>query len=85
MNPILWQTKNRGNLILQRSSLALAEKKGLEKGLEQGLEQGMEKGREQGIAMEREEIARKLLDVLDDATIARKTGLNIAQLTSSPP
>ncbi len=51
----------------QRGALALAEEKGLEKGREEGV-----------IA-----VARQLLTVLDDATIAEKTGLTetvVAQL-----
>ena len=55
------------------NALRTAEKKALKKGLEQGLEQGLEKGRK-----ERDiEIAKNLLDILDDETIALKTGLNI--------
>jgi predicted transposase/invertase (TIGR01784 family) len=54
------QFKRRDFIILQRGSLALAEK--------------------QGRAKEREEIARNLLDILDDAMIAAKTGLSEAQV-----
>jgi len=61
---------------------------GLEQGLEQGLAQGMEKGIEQGIERgmekgalaEKLSIARNLLDVLDDATIAAKTGLTVEEV-----
>jgi predicted transposase/invertase (TIGR01784 family) len=49
---------------------------GLEEGLEQGLEQGLEKGREEGAKIKTLELARNLLDVLDNATIALKTGLS---------
>jgi predicted transposase/invertase (TIGR01784 family) len=63
------QFKRRDFIILQRGSLALAESKGLER------------GREEGREAEREEIARNLLDILDDATIAVKTGLSAAQVT----
>jgi predicted transposase/invertase (TIGR01784 family) len=62
------QFKRRDFIILQRGSLALAEK--------QGMERGIEKGREEG----RKEIARNLLDILDDAMIAAKTGLSVAQV-----
>lgn len=58
------QFKRRDFIILQRGSLALAEAR------------GMEKGREKG----REEVARNLLDILDDATIAAKTGMSAAQV-----
>ena len=47
----------------------LAEQKGMEKGLEKGLEQGREK--------EKLEIAKNLLAMLDNAAIAKTTGLNI--------
>ena len=49
-----------------------AEKKGLEKGLEKGLKKGR---RERDI-----EIAKNLLDILDDKTIAIKTGLSIKDI-----
>ena len=62
------QFKRRDFIILQRGSLALAEAKGREAGREEGMEKG------------REEIARNLLDILDDATIAAKTGLSEAQV-----
>ena len=62
------QFKRRDFIILQRGSLALAEKKGIEIGIEKG-------------AQERSlEIARNLLDILDDATIAAKTGLTETQI-----
>jgi predicted transposase/invertase (TIGR01784 family) len=66
------QFKRRDFIILQRGSLALAEKQGREKGREAGREEGREE--------EREEIARNLLDILDDATIAAKTGLSGEQV-----
>lgn len=47
------------------------EEKAMAKGLAQGLAQGLE----QGVAQERMEIAKALLDILDDETIALKTGL----------
>lgn len=77
---------------LQQGALALAEEKGLAKGLaegiekglaegiEKGLAEGIEKGREAGEQTKAFEIARNLLDVLDDATIASKTGLNLMQI-----
>jgi hypothetical protein len=48
---------------------------GLAQGLEQGVAQGLAQGLEQGVAQERMEIAKALLDILDDETIALKTGL----------
>lgn len=77
-------------LLGERTALAMEEglKKGLAKGLEQGLEQGLEKGLEQGLekgrtegaCAEKQAIARNLLDVLDDATIAAKTGLTVGEV-----
>lgn len=54
---------------------------GMEQGMEQGLEKGLEKGIEQGIERGVEKVARNLLDVLDDATIASKTGLSVEQVS----
>ena len=70
------QFKRRDFIILQRGSLALAEKQGMEKGMEKGIEKGIEIGAQSKIL----ELACNLLDVLDDATIARKTGLTAAQV-----
>ncbi len=54
--------------------------KGLQKGIEQGIKQGIEKGIEQGIQKGIEQgiidIAQNLLDILDNETIALKTGLS---------
>ncbi len=61
-------------------------KQGLEEGLEQGLEEGLEQGREQGLEQGMEEksieIAKNLLDILDDETISSKTGLSIEIIQS---
>lgn len=48
---------------------------GREDGLKEGLEKGIEKGKEQGILLERARLARQLIGLLDDKTIAEKTGL----------
>jgi predicted transposase/invertase (TIGR01784 family) len=74
------QFKRRDFIILQRGSLALAEKQGMERGLQRGMEQGLEQGLVQGRAEGHEEIARNLLDVLDDETIATKTGLSVDRI-----
>ncbi len=58
------QFKRRDFIILQRGSLDLAERKGHEAGQKEA----------------REEVARNLLDILDDATIAARTGLSPAQV-----
>lgn len=64
---------------LQQGALALSEEK-LAQAEEKGLAKGMEKGRAVGEQAKAFEIARNLLDVLDDATIASKTGLNLMQI-----
>ena len=50
------------------SALNEAERKGIEKGIEKGIQQ------------EKIEIAKNLLDVLDDETISLKTGLTIEKI-----
>jgi len=45
-----------------------------------GREKGREEGREEGELKKALEIARQLLDVLDDETISRKTGLSLEQV-----
>lgn len=67
----------------QRNAILKATKQGLEQGMEQGLKQGLEQGLQQGLEQglqqgalaEKTAIARNLLDILDDATIAAKIGL----------
>ncbi len=59
------------------NALRTAERKGLKIGLEQGIEQGIEKGIEKGIEQEKINIAKNLLDILDDTTISQKTGLSV--------
>jgi predicted transposase/invertase (TIGR01784 family) len=51
-------------------------------GLAKGLEKGLKKGREEGRLETARIIARSLLDILDSATIAERTGLSIAELES---
>jgi len=64
------QQKRHAFIQIQRTGLELAEEKGRAEGIELGKQ-------------ERElEIARNLLDVLDDATIALKTGLTVEQIQS---
>jgi predicted transposase/invertase (TIGR01784 family) len=59
------QHRRHDFILLQQGSLELAEAKGIEQGRQEG---------EQAKALE---IARNLLDVLDDSTIAAKTGLSV--------
>ncbi len=72
------QQKRHAFIQIQRTGLELAEEKGRAEGIELGKQEGIELGKQ-----ERElEIARNLLDVLDDATIAVKTGLTVEQIQS---
>ena len=68
--------------MIQDKLVALNNTKKLshEKGLEEGLELGKEKEKEEGKMEAKFEIARNLLDVLDDWTISIKTGLSINEI-----
>ena len=50
--------------------------------LEQGRQEGRQEGLEEGLKQKAEEIARKLLGVLDDRSIAEMTGLTLEELQS---
>ncbi len=54
--------------------------RGLEQGLERGLERGLEQGLEQGHDLAIREMAFSLLGVLDEKTIAEKTGLSLDEI-----
>lgn len=54
--------------------------RGIEKGMKQGIEQGIEKGIKQGQKQEKIQIAKNLLDVLDDDTLSQKTGLSVDEI-----
>ena len=64
--------------------LAQGREEGLEEGREQGLEEGREQGREEGLALGMREkaleIARQLLNVLDNQTISETTGLSVEDI-----
>jgi predicted transposase/invertase (TIGR01784 family) len=68
----------------QRGAIAKALRLGLEQGLEQGpelgLEQGLERGLERGSQQRAIEIAKKMLNLMDDRAICELTGLAIADL-----
>lgn len=59
-------------------------RKGIEESREQGREQGREEGREEGLALGMREkaleIARQLLNVLDNQTISQTTGLSVEDI-----
>ena len=54
------------------SALNEAERKGIEQGIKQGLKQGIKRGKI--------EVAKNLLDVLDNETISLKTGLTVDEI-----
>jgi predicted transposase/invertase (TIGR01784 family) len=64
----------------QRNAIKRAERLGMEQGLEQGIEQGIQQGIDQGKMEAQLEIAKQLLDVLDDSAISRTTGLSMQQI-----
>lgn len=84
------QEKYHKNLKVYRdliNSVDFAYKEGVEEGIEQGIEQGIEKGIEQErlksdkkLQQNKQEIAKNLLDILDDETIALKTGLSVEEI-----
>ncbi len=65
------QHKRKEFIYIQKSSIEMAE----EKGMERGMEKGLEMGREEGMEKAKIAIAKNLLDILDNATISHKTGL----------
>ena len=67
------QEKREEFLFIQKSSIEKAQREGREEGREEGKKEGREEGREEG----KLEIAKNLLDILDDETISLKTGLTI--------
>jgi flagellar biosynthesis/type III secretory pathway protein FliH len=54
--------------------------KGIEKGLQKGIQEGIEKGKAEGIRKRNIEIAKSLLDLLDDETIAKKIKLSVEEV-----
>ena len=57
-----------------------AIKKALNQGRQEGRHEGLEEGVEQGKVAARIEMARKLLDVLDDVAISRASGLSLQEI-----
>ena len=66
------------------SDLNEAERKGIEKGIKEGVKKGIKEGVKKGIKEGEKkkaiEIAKNLLDVLDNETISLKTGLNVSDV-----
>ena len=70
------QIKQDKRLEVEYMTLLEIKERELQKGIKIGIEQGIEQGKEE----EKVEIAQNLLDVLDDETIALKTGLTIEEV-----
>ncbi len=71
---------NMENLPSFRWGMEKGMERGMERGMEKGMEKGIEKGMEKGIQDERLRLAHQLLDLLDDETIANKTGLPLEEV-----
>ena len=74
------QYKRKEFISVQKLALQKAKndgkKEGIEEGRQEGLQEGIEIGIEKGIRQRNIEIAKALLDILDNETIALKTGLS---------
>ena len=64
--------KRKESILEKVSLIETAEQKGIEKGKKEGLKEGAKK--------EKFEIAKKLLDILDDETISIKIGLPLEEI-----
>lgn len=62
------------------NSFDTADREGFKRGVERGLKQGIEEGLEKGIKKSKIEIAKNLLDILDNELIASKTGLTLEEI-----
>jgi len=58
-------------------SYEIGLEKGLEKGIEKGMEKGIEKGLEKGVIEGKKFVAKSLLKIHDEQTVAKLTGLDI--------
>jgi len=70
----------------QRGAITKALRQGREQGIKEGREEGQEmgrvEGREEGEKRKAFEIAKKMLNVLDDIAICEMTGLALAEVES---
>ena len=80
---------NQANLTLEeledqeKSEIFFQDQRGvITKALRQGREQGIKEGREEGEKRKAFEIAKKMLNVLDDIAICEMTGLALAEVES---
>lgn len=70
----------KDNLAIEIGIRKRAMQEGHEEGLKEGHKEGLEQGLEQGKLQKAREIAKELMDLLDKPTIARKTGLSLAEV-----
>lgn len=63
-----------------RAQIKTAERNGRIEGKKEGIKEGIEKGIEKGKIQQKVDIAKKLLDILDDETISIKVGLSIDEI-----
>jgi len=75
---------NKEEVAIMTSNISKTIKETFEKtreeGIQKGIEEGIEKGIEKGEKNKAIEIAKNLLDILDDETISMKTGLTIEEV-----
>jgi predicted transposase/invertase (TIGR01784 family) len=64
----------------QRNLILRGKQEGREEGRQEGRQEGLEEGRQEGMREKALEIARQLLDVLDNQTISQKTGLSLEDI-----
>lgn len=64
----------------QRGAISKAIKDGFQQGIQQGIEQGIQQGIEQGIQQNKIEMAKKMLNLVDDQTICQVTGLSVEEI-----
>ena len=74
------EVKNNQNVEVEFMTLLERDREKIEEGIEKGRKEGIKKGIEKGKLEEKLEIARNLLDILDDETISKKTGLSIEEV-----
>ena len=66
----------------QRGAIVKGFQQGLQQGLQQGIEQGLQQGIEQGIEQNTMEIAKKMLNLVDDQVICQITGLSLTEISA---
>ena len=56
------------------------QRNAIKRAIRQGREQGRQEGREEGVREAKLEIAKQLLDILDEEMISQKTGLSLEDI-----